>query len=126
MLELKIDITTFNVMYSHRDGKLLPEIPGSENVNRFPVIISCGHTEKLLQVPALASGTGRERASAVCNVIQEWGLQDKMNAIVFDTTSLNTSRINGTCTIMGNLLRKPLLWLACGNHLHEKNFEKCV
>ena len=46
-------------------------LTGSENVVRLPIIISCGHIKKLLQVPALKSEIGREQASAVCNVIQE-------------------------------------------------------
>ena len=106
-------------MCLHWDGKPLPELTGSENVVRFPITISCGHNEKLLQVPCLESGTGREQASAVCNAIQEWDIQDKMNALVFDTTAINTGRINGICTIIENLLQKPLTWLACGNYLNE-------
>ena len=47
----------------HCDGILLLELTGSENVVRFPIIISCKHTEKLHQV-AFESGTGREPASA--------------------------------------------------------------
>ena len=42
--------------------KLLPELTGSENV-----------------LPALESGTGQERTSAVCKLIQMWDLQDDMN-----------------------------------------------
>ena len=55
----------------------------------------------------------------MCRGFQQWGLQDNMNAIVFDTTAVNTSRINGTYTIMEKLLQKPLVRLACGNYLYE-------
>ena len=41
------------------------------------------------------------------------------NAIVFDTTAVNTSRINGNYSIMENLLQKPLVWLACVNYSYE-------
>ena len=64
---------------------------------------NCGHTEKLLQVPALESGIRRERASDVCNDKQKWGLQNNVNAVVFDTTAVNSGRINGTCTIMEHI-----------------------
>ena len=43
-------------------GKLLPELIGSENVVRFPIIISRGHIEKLHQVPAFENEIGRERS----------------------------------------------------------------
>ena len=69
--------------------------------------------------------TGLKPASAICNAIQEWGLQDNINTIVFHTTAINTGRINGTCTVIENLLRKPLVWLACGNYLHE-TILRCV
>ena len=47
-------------MFLHWDGKLLPQLTGSENVIRFPIAIYCGHTEILFQVRVLESGTGRE------------------------------------------------------------------
>ena len=62
----------------------------------------------MFQVPALESGTGWEQISVACNGIQEWGLQDNINAIIFGTTDVNTGRKNGTCTIMENVLQKPL------------------
>lgn len=103
----------------HWDGKLLPALTGNEKVDRLPVIISCGRTEQLLEVPALKSGTGREQASAVCKAILEWGLQDHIKALVFDTTAVNTGRFNGTCTIIEHSLQKQLLWLPCRHHILE-------
>ena len=51
---------------------------------RFAIIISCGHIDKLLHVPALENGIGLKTALAVCNAIQEWVFQDILNAIEFD------------------------------------------
>ena len=63
---------------------------------RFPITF-CGYTEKLFQVPALDV------------IIQEWTLQDSMQAIVFDTTAEKTDRINETCTIIKIPLREIIL-----------------
>ena len=73
-----------------------------KNVVRVPIIISCGHIEKWLQVPTLESGTRRERASAVCTAIQERDLQHNIHDLVFDLATVSTDRISGTCTIMEN------------------------
>ena len=43
----------------------------------------------------------------------------QINATVFNTTAVDNGRINGTYTIMENLLQSPVVWLACGNYLHE-------
>ena len=78
--------TKLQVAVVHWDGKLLPAFTDKETLDRLPVILSNGDAEKLLGVPVLQSGTGKEQASAVCEILVEWGLQDCVKALVFDTT----------------------------------------
>ncbi|XP_071580212.1 uncharacterized protein [Temnothorax nylanderi] len=103
----------------HWDGKLLPALTGKETVDRLPVILSNNDTEQLLGVPGLQSGTGKQQASAVCETLAEWGFQNYVKALVFDTTATNTGRFNGACVLIENFLEKDLLYLPCRHHIYE-------
>jgi hypothetical protein len=78
----------------HWDGKLLPDITGSENckVERLPVLLSSienGET-KLLGIPKLTSGTGQATANAVQKQLQSWECESVVIGMCFDTTAVNT------------------------------------
>jgi len=103
----------------HWDGKLLPALLGKETVHRLPVIISNGDTEQLLGVPVLQSGTGKEQASAVCEILVDWGLQDYIKALSFDTTASNTGSFKGSCALIEHFLEKDLLYFPCRHHIYE-------
>jgi len=103
----------------HWDGKILPEICGQGKVDRLPVLVSGDGTEKLLGVPKLAAGTGDQEAEAVYSLLKQWGLVDKVQAMSFDTTSGNTGRLNGACTLLEKKIGRELLWLACRHHVME-------
>src|SRR5215469_12986321 len=75
-----------NFVIIHWDSKLLPDITGRKLVDRLPVISTGPNIEQILGVPELSSGKGNEIASAVYDTLQEWVLQDKVEAFVFDTT----------------------------------------
>lgn len=88
-------------------------------MDRLPVILSNGDTEQLLGVPGLQSGTGKQQASAVCETLAEWGLQNYVKALVFDTTATNTGSFSGACVLIEHFLEKELLYLPCRHHIHE-------
>ena len=103
----------------HWDGKILPEIFGAGNVDRLPVLVTEDGVEKLLGVPKVASGTGYNESLAVYNLLESWKLTEKVQALCFDTTSVNTGRFNGVCVLLENKICRELLWLACRHHVLE-------
>lgn len=103
----------------HWDGKLLPSLTGKEKVDRLPVVITSTETEHLLGVPALQAGTGRQQAEAIIQLLKEWNLTDKVQALCFDTTATNTGRLQGACVILEQELGKDLLYLPCRHHIYE-------
>jgi hypothetical protein len=44
----------------HWDTKLIPDLTGQENIDRFPVIVSISNIEQLLGVPQIPSSMGGE------------------------------------------------------------------
>jgi hypothetical protein len=65
---------------------------GEGSVDRLPVLVSGDGMDKLLGVPKVSSGTGENEATAVNKLVAEWQLIEKVQAMCFDTTSVNTGR----------------------------------
>ena len=103
----------------HWDGKLMPDLTGTEKVDRLPVLVSTMGDSKLLAIPKTLNGTGQAVAQAVHSSIREWKLENLIRAMCFDTTSSNTGRIAGACTILEQLLARPLLHFGCRHHVLE-------
>ena len=108
-----------NYIIVHWDSKLLPDILSKEIIDRLPAIVLASNVEKLLGVPALNSGTGKEISSAVYNLLLDWNLVDKVQAFVFDTTASNSGRLNGACVLLEQLLNSDILLFACRHHIFE-------
>ncbi|KAF0714990.1 Uncharacterized protein FWK35_00031556, partial [Aphis craccivora] len=72
----------------HWDSKILPDITGKSKVYRLPVVVTALNMEQLLGVPEIKSGTGGEISSALYHTLQEWSLEDTIQAFVFDTTAI--------------------------------------
>ncbi|CAB0016747.1 unnamed protein product [Nesidiocoris tenuis] len=107
----------------HWDGKMLEDITGHETVDRLPILASGNNVDQLLAVPKLASGTGESIASAVFETLLQWDLLSKARGMSFDTTSSNTGRLNGACTLLEQKLnREP----ACRHHILEIMLEAVV
>ena len=81
-----------------------------------PVLVSLS---QLLTVGKLPSGTGQAQADAVINALKEWGIDDTVRALCFDTTSSNTGRLAGACVLIAQGLGTDLLFLACHHHMLE-------
>ncbi|KAG0716102.1 hypothetical protein GWK47_010430 [Chionoecetes opilio] len=91
---------------------------------RLAILVTGEGVEKLLGVPKLHSGTGDAAATAVFEALQDWGVQERVVTMCFDTTSANTGAINGACTILQQKIGRPLVSLACRHHVHELVLEK--
>ena len=108
------EITAITV---HWDGKILPALTGKEHVDRLPVVISFNGTEHILGIPAISAGTGKEQAIAVCNLLKEWDLEEKVEALCCDTTASNLGRIKGACVLLEQTLDKNLIYFPCRHHI---------
>ena len=109
----------------HFDRKLLPAINGApEKEERVSILISVIKFEKLLEVPKVQRGTGKLEAEVTASNLQDWRLTEEIAAMSFDTTAVNTGRINGACISLEELLNKKLLLLACRHHILEEVFSE--
>jgi hypothetical protein len=113
--ELRVDVP----LTVHWDGKLIPDLTGKQLVDRLPIIVSGVGVSQLLTVDKLTSGTGQAQADAVINALKEWGIEDSVRALSFDTTSSNTGRLGGACVLIEQGLGTNLLFLACRHHIFE-------
>lgn len=94
-------------------------ITGEEKVDRLPVKITCNNIDQLLGVP-ITDGTGLSTATFVNILLQEWNISvDMIEACCFDTTSVNTGRLNGAGVLLEKMLDKKLLFLCCRHHIYE-------
>ena len=84
-----------------------------KDVERLPVLVSGHRNEKLLGVPKMNYGTGKNEANAVYSLLEEWKLTKKVQALSFDTTPVHTGRHNRVCKYLEDKLGCELLWLAC-------------
>jgi len=110
----------------HWDGKMLEDITGKETVERLPIIVSGKGVDQLLGVPKLPSGTGEAAATAIQEALVAWSITDHVKCMGFDTTSVNTGKQKGTCTLLEQKLGKNMLWLACRHHILEIILEAVV
>jgi len=123
---LKSDFKPTVSLTIHCDGKLLEDITGKQTVERLPILVSGEGIDELLAVPKLPAGTGEAAASAVFDCAASWGLCDRIKAMSFDTTPVNTGRYNGACVLLEQKLQKDMLWLACRHHVLEIVLEALV
>lgn len=103
----------------HWDGKLLYNYVKREILDRLPIVISDGDTQKLLGVPELESGTGKAQATAIYEVLDDWGLLEAVKAICCDTTASNLGTMHGAATLIEQMLGRDLLFLPCRHHIFE-------
>ena len=78
----------------------MSHILNKENVQRLAILISCGHEEQLIGVPQIENSKGHTQANAVFSEVIKWGAVEKIEAMCFDTTAVNTGRFRGTCVLL--------------------------
>ncbi|KAK4316951.1 hypothetical protein Pmani_011929 [Petrolisthes manimaculis] len=103
----------------HWEGKLLPDLIGTDIVDRLPVLLTGNGQSQLLAVPKLTSGRGEDQARAIFSVLKDWKLQEKVHGMCFDTTSYNTGRHKGACVLLEEKFGRELLHLGCRHHVLE-------
>lgn len=106
----------------HWDGKLVPDI-NNENKERLGVLVSGtpGFEEgKLLGVPIITNATGEEQANASYAMAKEWGVENLVRGVVFDTTASNSGKKIGACVKLESHFDKKMLMFACRHHVYER------
>lgn len=74
---------------------------------------------KVLGVPQILYGTSLETSSTIFDTLEKWSLLNKIQGFVFDTTSSNSSRLNGSCNLLKQQLKRDVLHFACRQHIFE-------
>jgi hypothetical protein len=72
-----------------------------------------------LGVPHISNSAGSEICSAVYDELKNWGLLEKVQGFVFDTTASNSGRLNGACVLLEQKLGRNILFLAYRHHVFE-------
>lgn len=122
-----LNYTPTEFMVVHWDGKLLQQyaVKAEGKVDRHAVLLSgTDGSEKLLGVPVIDRGTGRDQADSTLFFLNQWSAVDNTVGMVFDTTSSNTGVEVGACVLMEQALQRPLLYLPCRHHIRELNLGK--
>uniref|UniRef100_A0A6P7G1H2 Facilitated trehalose transporter Tret1-2 homolog n=1 Tax=Diabrotica virgifera virgifera TaxID=50390 RepID=A0A6P7G1H2_DIAVI len=77
--EIKSNLDIKEPIVVHWDNKFLPDILGSQKVDRLPVLVSyLVEMRNYWGVPKLASGTGFNTRDAVLKILKTWDLDDKV------------------------------------------------
>jgi hypothetical protein len=77
----------------HWDGKKMSDVShGSirQDWERLAVCVSGNNITKILGVPKIAEGTGKQQAEQVGALLRDWNIENRIVAMGFDTTSSNT------------------------------------
>ena len=90
--------------------------------HRQAILISGGPAHvsgKLLAVPTIPDGTGLSQARATMTALQEWGADECVVGLCYDTTASNTGRMRGAVTRLEEMLGRKLMRLECRHHVLE-------
>ena len=68
----------------HWDGKLMEDLTGKQHVDRLPVLVFGVGIVQLFGVPN-TTGTGRDQARCVVEVLTEWNITDLVVALASDS-----------------------------------------
>ena len=69
--------------------------------------------------PVIPDGSGASQARALCQVTDDWSVQNAIVGQVFDTTASNTGRHKGASSRLEVLPGRPVMWLACRHLVGE-------
>lgn len=90
--QLKSNLQVSKHLTVHWDGKILPEFNNVGKVERLPIIVSGFGCDQLLGVPKV-DGTAANQAQSDVETLYESNLQDRIRAMCFDTTNVNTAKL---------------------------------
>ena len=73
------------------------------------MLVSGGDKDNLLGILKLAFGRGLNEAKAINDLLEALKLTKKVQVMSFDSTSVNTGRLNGACVLLENMIGRELL-----------------
>ncbi|XP_031777128.1 uncharacterized protein LOC116415837 [Nasonia vitripennis] len=111
--------TEINAAVLHWDGKIIPDSIIGKNIDRLPIVVTNGKSEKIIDVPALPDGKGVTQADAIYRALNDWGLKESIKALCCDTNNSNLGYRNGAAVILEQYLDHDLLYLPCRHHIYE-------
>lgn len=115
---IKDNFQPFKMQTIHWDGKSY-SCKGGVNDKRLAVVLSNSMKAKLLNVVQVTDGRAITHTNAIINTIEEWGVDQSIVSMCFDTECVNSGRFNGVCVRIENELRRSLLHLPCRHHIYE-------
>lgn len=115
--QLKKNLQLSQQITVHWDGKLLLDLDSRKKVERLPIIVSGSDSEQLLGIPKLDDGSASTTATTIVETIREWNLHERIRAMCFDTTPVNTGKILETKFFLNVFLPKKKYYV-----YHLKNF----
>lgn len=108
---------------------LVPELREEETIiERLPVMVSYDMNEQLLGLPEISPGEkkGERVAEAVNEVLKDWKIVDRVQAISFDTTSIITGPSKGAPLLLEKLLGRKLLYMPCRHHIYDMQLREVI
>lgn len=103
----------------HWDGKIILDKTTNKKMDRLPIVLTVGKSEKLLSAPGLENGKGITQALAIYDTLTHWNLKKSIKALCCDTTNSNLGNKKGAAVILEQLLDVNLLYLPCRHHIFE-------
>ncbi|XP_065683397.1 uncharacterized protein LOC124814026 [Hydra vulgaris] len=118
-----IVILSDSLMTIHFDGKIVNELTERKQFkkDRIAVLLKIDKKTELLGIPPIDSSSGVNQKQAIVELMEYFGLKDKVKCLCFDTTSANTGRWQGTCMKLIQQVQRPLLLIACRHHVIERH-----
>ena len=109
------------IICGHFDGKVIMDITEGKRMKNDRIAIKASYQgqEQLLGVVVVDSSSGENQKEAIVNEFKKWDMIDNLSLLSFDTTSDNTGKCVGACTLIEKYLNRALVWLACRHHVVE-------
>lgn len=119
--QIRETFSAHTALVVHWDSKVMVDYADENNIplNRLAIILSGNGESKVLGIPKLISGEGKDECAAVFHALQEWNVSKNIRGMCFDTTSSNTGTIKGACALLQQKLGRLLLHFACRHHMLE-------
>ena len=104
----------------HWDSKIIRLLDGDKE-DRLAIALSAPNVVpgQFLGSPVVPDGTGLSMSNAVYDLGVQYGLIERVRAVVFDTTASNSGCWKGSVTLFEKRLGRSILWLACRHHIVE-------
>lgn len=88
--KLRQNFNPDDILTVHWDGKIVTSLTGRDLIDRQAVLVTGKSTVQLLGVPILEKSTGKAIGEAVVDLIKKWNLTERIKALSFDTTNVNS------------------------------------